>query len=326
MKFFESHFDDYIKSYELDPLHNINFLKLSNFNNFILYGPDGIGKYTQSLLLIKQHSSSNLKYEKKFELTYNKNIYYFKISDIHYEVDMSLLGCNAKLLWHEIYCQISDIISSKNIKKGFILCKNFNEIDNELLEIFFSYMQSQYNSFIDIKFIIITKDISFIPDNILNYCFHINISKPSRTSYNKIFKNKLSINDFNNITNIKSIKNNNSLLSNKNINNKYNNSIIQNYKPLCDNILQIIINTNNIKYCNLRELLYDICIYDFNILLCIWYILGELIHKKIIDNIKLDNILIETFDFIKLYNNNYRPIYHLEKYIISIIIIIHDIK
>ena len=88
----------------------------------------------------------------------------------------------------------------------------------------------------------------------------------------------------------------------------------------------MIINTNDLKYSNLRELLYDICIYDFNILNCIWYILGELIHKKIIDNNKLDNILIETFDFIKLYNNNYRPIYHLEKYILSIIIIIHEIK
>ena len=132
MKFFETHFDDYIKSYDNLPLHNLNFDNLSNFNNFILHGPDGIGKYTQSLLLIKQHSFTNLKYEKKFELSYNKNIYYFKISDIHYEVDMSLLGCNAKLLWHEIYNQIVDIISSKNIKKGFILCKNFQEIDNEI--------------------------------------------------------------------------------------------------------------------------------------------------------------------------------------------------
>ena len=84
-------------------------------------------------------------------LSHNKCIYYLKISDIHYEIDMSLLGCNSKLLWHEIYNQIIDIITAKPNKQGIILCKYFHEIHNELLEIFYSYMQTLYNSNININ-------------------------------------------------------------------------------------------------------------------------------------------------------------------------------
>jgi len=324
MKFYETHFDDYIKSYNKYSLHNSsNINKCTSFDNFIIYGPEGIGKYTQTLNLIKYHSPSNLRYEKKFELIYNKNTYYFKISDIHYEVDMSLLGCNAKLLWLEIYNQIVDIISSKNIKKGFILCKNFNVIDNELLEIFYSYMQLQYNASIEIKFILITKDLSFIPDNILNYCYHITLSKPSRTKYNNTFNIKLNSSEYDKISNIKSIKNNNDFLQSKS--KSINIDIIEDHKQICDNILNLIINIDDIKYVNLREVLYDICIFDFNVLNCIWYILGELINKKLVDSNKLDKILVNIFDFIKLYNNNYRPIYHLENFFCSIIIIIHNL-
>jgi hypothetical protein len=77
---------------------------------------------------IKKYSPSELKYEKKISIVFNKINFFFKLSDIHYEIDMSLLGCNSKLLWHEIYLQIIDIISAKVDKSGIIVCKNFHEI------------------------------------------------------------------------------------------------------------------------------------------------------------------------------------------------------
>ena len=55
---------------------------------------------------------------------------------------MALLGCNAKLLWNDIFNHIIDIISTSKHKKGIIVCKNFHEIHSELLEIFYSYMQT----------------------------------------------------------------------------------------------------------------------------------------------------------------------------------------
>ena len=54
--------------------------------------------------IIKEFSQSNLKYERKINITTLKNkLYIIKISDIHFEIDMDLLGCNAKLLWNDIF-------------------------------------------------------------------------------------------------------------------------------------------------------------------------------------------------------------------------------
>ena len=95
---------------------------------------------------------------------------------------MSLLGCNSKIIWHEIFNQIVDIISVKQEKIGFILCKNFHLIHSELLDIFYSYIQhfnhSQANVFI--KFIIISEHISFIPNKIQNICQVLQIGSPTK--------------------------------------------------------------------------------------------------------------------------------------------------
>ena len=105
MKFYETHFEEYTTKAKTENLHpklDKMFSKfpatLSNLKNLIFYGPSGVGKYTQMLQSIQKYSPTNLKYEKKISVTYNKQQYFFKISDIHYEVDMSLLGCNSKLL------------------------------------------------------------------------------------------------------------------------------------------------------------------------------------------------------------------------------------
>ena len=37
----------------------------------------------------------------------------------------------------------------------------------------------------------------------------------------------------------------------------------------------------------------------------------------------MTSIYIDTFSFLQYYNNNYRPIYHLEKYLYSLINKIH---
>ena len=132
MKFYESHFEEYIVSNQKINLHpKLESVFLKNFpesiqqlKNVIFYGPSGVGKYTQVLRSIKKYSPSELKYEKKLSIVFNKQVYYFKISDIHYEIDMSILGCNSKLLWHDIYQQIIDIISAKPEKNGIIVCKN----------------------------------------------------------------------------------------------------------------------------------------------------------------------------------------------------------
>ena len=80
------------------------------------------------------------------------------------------------------------------------------------------------------------------------------------------------------------------------------------YKNICNQIVETIVDYDNIKFLELRENLYDICIFDLNIYNCINYILKELIDKNKIDGEKMNKILLYLYDFFKLYKNNYRPI------------------
>lgn len=322
MKFYETHFEEYINANQKMNIHpKLNKIydnfpnDINKLKNIIFYGPSGTGKYTQMLSSIKKYSPSELKYEKKISVTYDKQQYYIKISDIHYEVDMSLLGCNSKLLWHSIYQQIIDIISAKNEKSGIIVCKYFHEIHSELLENFYSYMQSNNSININLIYFIITQEISFLPDNILNCCDVINIPRPTKTMYNNCISNKLNNKiKLENITNIKNIKDINT----------YNEDIMLQYKIISNKIIDNLINIDNLKFLKFRDLLYDIFIYNLDITNCIWYILSVLVEKNKINTSHLPDILIKTYSFFQYYNNNYRPIYHLENYLLYLGKVIHN--
>jgi DNA polymerase III delta prime subunit len=319
MKFYESHFEDYLQNTNLHPkLKNIYDKFPSDINklkNLIFYGPSGIGKYTQVLSAIKKYSPSELKYEKKISINFNKNIYYFKISDIHYEIDISLLGCQSKLLWNEIFLQIIEIIYiTKGNNTGIIVCKYFEKINNELLEIFYSYMQSIPFENLNIKFILITEELSFIPDNILNSCYVIPLERPSKNLYQKNLKNQnfkeKNHKDISQINNIKNIK--------ANIN------FIEPHKTICDTIINNLINYEEINYIYFRELLYDVFIYNINIFEGIWYILYELVKLKKIKKDNINQIIDKTYRFLQYFNNNYRPIYHLENYLLYLVLEINE--
>ena len=319
MKFHETHFEEYVMESETNNLHPklnkmyMNFPKsLHNLKNMIFYGPPGVGKYTQMLRSIRKYSPSELKYEKKISVTYNKQQYFFKISDIHYEVDMSLLGCNSKLLWHDIYQQIVDIVSAKSDKSGIIVCKYYHDIHSELLDNFYSYMQKNNVMLIDLKFILITEELSFIPDNILNCCEIINVNRPSRTSYAKCCKTKLPSDlRLENVTNVKLMH-------------LYNEDLMLQYKIICNKIINHMLNVETIQFLKFRDILYDIFIYNLDVTDCIWYIIDTLVKQNKIKNEHLSDIMIKTYCFFQYYNNNYRPIYHLENYLLYLTKTIHS--
>jgi len=309
MKFYETHFEEYVTESnrmnlhpKLEKIYDKFPKTINELKNLIFYGPSGTGKYSQMLKSIKKYSNSELKYERKISITYGKQQYVFKVSDIHYEIDMSLLGCNSKLLWHEIYMQILDIVSAKSEKSGIIVCKYFHDIHSELLDIFYSYMQKNTCNSVDIKYILITEELSFIPDNILNCCEVINVSRPSKTLYIKCIKKKLPPKlKTNNITNIKNIY-------------LYNEELMLQYRLICNKIINNMLNINDLQFIKFRDILYDIFIYNLDISDCIWYILSTLIEQKRIKRKNLSDILIKTYCFFQYYNNNYRPIYYVENY------------
>jgi hypothetical protein len=319
MKYYETHFEEYINEnnrIDLHPKLNKIYNKfpdnICDFKNLILYGPSGIGKYTQMLKCIKKYSPTELKYERKLSIIFNKQNFILKVSDIHYEIDISLLGCNSKLLMHEIYQQIIDIVLTKTDKSGIIVCKYFHEIQNELLDNFYSYMQNNILLGINLKFILITEQLSFIPDKILNCCQIIHLNRPHKSNYNSCINKKI----FNNIKleNISNIK----ILHN------YNEELMIPYKIICNKILDNILNINNLNYKKLREYIYDILIYNLDISNCIWFILYKLIENNKINNNQFNKILIKIYIFFKYYNNNYRPIYHIENILLYIVSIINN--
>lgn len=308
----------------------------NNFNelpNIILYGSSGIGKYSEALKIIVKYSDSKLNYEKKIIINSLKNEHYIKISDIHYEINLENLTCNSKLLFNDIYNNIIDCIESSNKKQGIILFKNFHLINNEILENLYSYMQKKLFNNIVVKFIILTEHLSFINNNILDICNILYYSKLSSNIYTKIAnnenkkyinkRNNLDIDNINNIDNINILKHI-QLNKTENIENIKNINI-----SICKKIINTITNSvNEINYINIRNILYDLLIYNLNIYNSIYYILENIILIKINNNKKLNkninkefinNILTYTLNFFKLYNNNYRPIYHLENYILYII-------
>ena len=90
---------------------NTTRIKYDSLENIIIYGPTGTGKYSSILNYLIQFSPSELKYDKKITIhTSKEQEYFIRISDTHYEVDIEQLGCNPKMLWHEIYVHILNAI------------------------------------------------------------------------------------------------------------------------------------------------------------------------------------------------------------------------
>ena len=329
MRFYDTHYEDYCNSLRQANLHPELLTvydklpsKLNEFPNMILYGPSGSGKYSQALYVLQRYSPSHLKYEKKMTASTEKQSYNYKISDIHYEVDMGLLGCNSKLLWHEIFLQIVDIISMKQDKVGVIVCKNFHQIHNELLEIFYSYMQhysenSGYVSGIQIKFILLTEHVSFLPNNILNACFVLGIGKPSKTLLSQcigICKTNFPRSNVSNI--IESVAPEN-ILNSKEI---YSFALVKSvdelpkdhFNVICDNIIEAMENYDTMIITQFRDNLYDVLIYNIDVYECIWFVFSYFVQMKKFQEDKIPDLLMKMTLFLQQYGNNYRSIFHLE--------------
>jgi len=360
MKFYESTYEDYINQVQLYTMHpelhdvftNLPS-EIEDFENTIVYGPPGVGKYSQVLSLLKRYSPTNLKYDKRIVSGQDRLEYQYRISDIHYEIDMAMLGCNSKTIWHDIFFQIVDIISVKQKKVGIIVCKNFHSIHSELLDVFYSYIQ-QYNhsqTNILVKFCMITENISFIPSNITNSCHILNIKRPSHDTYKHIanmYSKCSSVSDeksnHNFVSRLQHYKSSNTMQSTKKC------PILENISPcditnikelrsfdlitdpssssslpcdvfntVCDQIIHDTYHFKTVEYTAYRDSLYNMLTYNLDISECLWYIITHFIENQMLTDEEVSDILQQTYSFFKFYNNNYRPIYHLESIMFYII-------
>ena len=368
MKFYETHYEDYLAALkifnlhpELEPQMKMMPPHISGLRNMIFYGPPGTGKYTQVLSAIQQYSPSNLTHDKKMNIQTEKYDYTYHISDIHYEIDMSLLGCNSKLIWHDIIQQIVDIVSVKSEKCAIILCKNFHLIHTELLEIFYSYIQEYSSRFspIQLKYFLVTEHLCFIPNNILASAEVISVKRPDREMYAKLirvmqngisrgrkvdvangttveneFVHKISLShkggncegaidmvkqvDVGEIMNLKELRAFSKLSCADKI-------PVDIFNIVCNNIIQQILAHDSIVHAQFRDALYDIFVYNLDIVECVWHIICNLIENGHLKGAAISDVMTRSYTFLKYYNNNYRPIYHLESMFHYMIIKINGI-
>jgi len=301
---------------ELEPIIERYSGKIEEFNNTIFYGPVGCGKYSQILNLIDKYSISKLKYNKKSCVQIDKDTdLMIHMSDIHYEVDIELLGCNSKSVFHSIYQQINDIIhtNNKNIFAknnkigGIILCKNFHTIQNELLECFYTYMTSSYEN--NIYFILHTEDIGFIPRHIIELSNVIKVIKPLKKNItNMIVSSGTKKKHIGECTTFKDIECGNNL-------NIYNNFINRYIAVIQDK-------TNNVQ--EIRNIIYDILTYNVNFTKFLYHLLNKLESENLV--YLNEELMLSLLNFFSLYDKHYRPVFHLEKLLVNLLIITNENK
>ena len=230
----------------------------------IIYGPENSGKYTKAIQLITPYSKSGLKYKRKMEIEVDKELFYFNISDTHFEIDFELLGTNRNAIWNEFMICVNDIVLT-HLNTSFVLCRNFHCIDSDLLHNFSVFMRNP-----KLKFILCTKHISYLPKSIKKLCSEpITLKKRFTESYGT------------------------------------------QYIPFCNQILNLIYNNDN-DFFQLREYIYQLSTYNFDIHQCLQYIYFEFCKKYPKINIDDNKIL----SIIQKYNTNYRTIFHIELFII----------
>jgi len=84
------------------------------------------------------------------------------------------------------------------------------------------------------------------------------------------------------------------------------------FNNVCDAIIRDLTNPRELVITSFRDTLYDILIYNLDAVECFWYIFTHFIMLRKIGGPDISVVLDKTYTFLKYYNNNYRPIYHLE--------------
>ena len=90
-----------------------------------------------------------------------------------------------------------------------------------------------------------------------------------------------------------------------------------------DKLYEMINNPNDLKFIQFRDVIYDIFIYDTDIGNVILLVLKKIFSNHSLSSDMISAIYLDTFSFLQFYNNNYRPIYHIEKFVYNIINKIH---
>ena len=95
------------------------------------------------------------------------------------------------------------------------------------------------------------------------------------------------------------------------------------FDTICESILEQIYDGKQMSLLSFRELLYEILIYNLDSSEVFWEIIHSCILDEKLSDDSIHTILESLYVQLRQYNNNYRPIYHLESILLKILIHIH---
>jgi hypothetical protein len=78
-------------------------------------------------------------------------------------------------------------------------------------------------------------------------------------------------------------------------------------------------------FISLRDRIYDINVMGQNACSVVWGIISALLASDKIPESKTSDVMDETTKFLELFSNNYRPIYHLERYVYFLATIVNEL-
>ena len=113
------------------------------------------------------------------------------------------------------------------------------------------------------------------------------------------------------------------------------------FNMICNDVVDEMRNFEKMNVSVLRDVLYNILIYQLDIADCVWYVLEAFLSNSHwwrrqrrpggsaplveAEDRKISNVVEATFFFFKYYNNNYRPIYHIEAFFIELLRQLYDL-
>jgi hypothetical protein len=312
--------------------------------NYIFYGPEGSGRYTLALNYIRHHSDGDLRGGRILNVTYNKAVHMVHMSDIHFEVDMGMLGSSAKALWYHMMQQIYDIVLLRKRKIGIIMCKNFQAITNEHMEIMQTYVKQCENGFMynrcRLYYVILTTDASFIGTSISSVFSVVRVPLYMRRIHGiricDIYEGKredeedmkglyvhnyldegdesILLSDMNRESMASLGKEHVAYLKGDECAYEF----MKYRKEILTNIESHIYGYDPLNGISLRNSIYDILIYHMNLYEVIWSLICNF-SDRLSDNgrcERMHDICMYIHEMLRLYDANYRPILHIEKLIL----------
>lgn len=255
--------------------------RLADAVDMLFYGPPGAGKYTQALRVIAKYSPSGLRYDRPLNVKHEKGQMTIRVSDVHFEIDMELLGCHARSLWPAIYEHVVDSVHAREPKRGIMLCKHFHATHKELLDSFYYYMGRG-----GVSVIIVTDHLGFIPRRVVERCLVVPVPLPSSA---RVIAAGLPGGRGN-------------LASTQQAQTHLDDRMAR----ACDAVWAA---AQASDFAQLRITLYALLVDQHPTPACVWELVTRAVEAGAIHPLAATE---RARRFFALYNNNYRPIYHLE--------------